>query len=178
MRGGRSYVVILTYWRLVMLVMDYLVDKLKQLDSESKFSFTKYLFSKFLFRRTLTPSNVFFFFLFFFFFCFFFFFVFFFVNNKHLFVNGLIWQIISFILPPNEYSCVYAWKHWEILRQIDLQKMPILGNKNYLFRWSLFWSWRVCKQAKLSHLGHRKPTRIHWEVDAPKTSCCLVRILT
>ena len=28
---------------------------------------------------------------------------------------------------------------------------------NHLFRWSSFWSWRVCKQAKLSHLGHRKP---------------------
>ena len=60
---------------------------------------------------------------------------------------------------------------------IDLQKMPILAKKNHLFRWSSFWSWRVCKQAKLSHLGHRKPARIHWIVDAPKTSYCLVRIL-
>ena len=32
---------------------------------------------------------------------------------------------------------------------IDLQKMTILVKKNHLFR-SLFWSWRVCKQAKLS----------------------------
>ena len=31
-------------------------------------------------------------------------------------------------------------------------------------------SWRVCKQAKLSHLGHRKPTRVHWKADAPRTS--------
>ena len=46
--------------------------------------------------------------------------------------------------------------------------------KNHLFRWSSFWSWRVCKLAKLSHLGHRKPVRIHWK---PKTSHCLVRIL-
>ena len=27
--------------------------------------------------------------------------------------------------------------------------------KNHLFRWSSFWSWRVCKQAKLPHFGHR-----------------------
>ena len=44
--------------------------------------------------------------------------------------------------------------------------------KNHLFRWSSFWSRRVCKQAKLSHLGHRKPARIHWKADAPKTSYC------
>ena len=49
--------------------------------------------------------------------------------------------------------------------------------KSHLFRWSSFWSWRLCKQAKLSHLGHRKPLRIHWKADAPKTSYCLVRIL-
>ena len=55
--------------------------------------------------------------------------------------------------------------------------MPILAKKNHLFRWSLFWSWRVCKQAKWSHLGHWKPSRIHWKVDAPKTSHCLVQIL-
>ena len=49
--------------------------------------------------------------------------------------------------------------------------------KNHLFRWNSFWSLRVCKQAKLSHLGHKKTTRIHWKADAPKTSNCLVRIL-
>ena len=53
-----------------------------------------------------------------------------------------------------EYGCVY-----------DLQKMPLLA-KNYLFSWSSFWSWRICKQAKLSHLGHRKPARIHLKADA------------
>ena len=47
------------------------------------------------------------------------------------------------------------------------------GKKNHFFRWS----WRVCKQAKLSRLGHRKPARIHCKADAPKTSHCLVRIL-
>ena len=47
----------------------------------------------------------------------------------------------------------------------------------HLFRWSSFWSWWVCKQAKLLHLGHRKPARMHWKADALKTSHCLVRIL-
>ena len=46
-----------------------------------------------------------------------------------------------------------------------------------LFRWSSFWSWRVCKQANLSHLGHSKIACIHLKADAPKTSHCLVRIL-
>ena len=68
-------------------------------------------------------------------------------------------------------------QRWEILRQIDLQKMPILAKKNHLFRWNLFWSWRACKQAKLLHLGLRKAARIHWKADAPKTRHCLVRIL-
>ena len=87
----------------------------------------------------------------------------------------LIWQIISFILPPNEYGCVNASLSGPA---IDLQKMPILAKKkNHLFRWSSFWSWRVCKHAKLLHLGHSKPARIHWKSDALKTSQCLVRIL-
>ena len=89
----------------------------------------------------------------------------------------LIWQIISFILPPKENGCIYAWTTLESGPAIDLQNMPILAKKNHLFRWSSFWSWWVCKQAKLSYLGHRKPSRIHWKADAPKTSHCLVRIL-
>ena len=48
--------------------------------------------------------------------------------------------------------------------------------KNHHFGWRSLWSWRICKQAKLSYLGHRKPARIHWEADALKTSHCLVRI--
>ena len=82
----------------------------------------------------------------------------------------LIWQKISFILQPNEYDCVYAWAMLEGGPMIDLQKMPILAKKNHLFRWSSFWPWRLCKQPKLSHLGHRK-------ADAAKMSHCLVRIL-
>ena len=62
-------------------------------------------------------------------------------------------------------------QRWEILRQIYLQMMPNFDKKkNHLFRWSSFWSGLICKQAKLSHLSHRKP-------DAPKTCHCLVRIL-
>ena len=34
--------------------------------------------------------------------------------------------------------------------------------KSHLFRWSSFWSWRVCKQAKYSHLGHGKPVCGFW----------------
>ena len=89
----------------------------------------------------------------------------------------LIWQITGFILPPNVYGCVYAWTILWSRPAIDLQKKPILAKKNYLFRWSSFWFWRVYKQAKLSHLGHRKPARIHWKADASKTSHFLVRIL-
>ena len=69
-------------------------------------------------------------------------------------------------------------QRWDILLQIDLQKMPILANnKKHLFRWSLFWYWGVFKQTKLSHLGHRQHARIHWKADAPKTSHCLVTLL-
>ena len=38
----------------------------------------------------------------------------------------LIWQIISLILPSNEYGCVFAWTSGP---GIDLQKMPILAKK-------------------------------------------------
>ena len=41
----------------------------------------------------------------------------------------LIWQIISFILPPNEYGCVYAWTTLGSGPKIDLQKIPILAKK-------------------------------------------------
>ena len=49
--------------------------------------------------------------------------------------------------------------------------------RNRLFRWNSFWSWRLCKHVKFSHLGHRKPSRIYWKADAPKTLHCLVRVL-
>ena len=74
----------------------------------------------------------------------------------------------------NEYGCVYASVS---APAIVLQKITILATRNHLFRWSSFWSWRACKQAKLSHLRHRKPARISWKADALKTNHCLVRIL-
>ena len=41
----------------------------------------------------------------------------------------LIWQIISFILPPNEYGCVYVWTTLGSRPAIDLQKKTILAKK-------------------------------------------------
>ena len=38
----------------------------------------------------------------------------------------LIWQIISFVLSPNKYGCVYASLSWPA---IDLKKMAILAKK-------------------------------------------------
>ena len=68
---------------------------------------------------------------------------------------------------------VYTFEQrWEILRHYRLTEDADFGKK-----WSSIWSWRLCKQAKLSHLGHRKPERIHWKADAPKPSHCLGRIL-
>ena len=55
-------------------------------------------------------------------------------------------------------------QRWEV----DLRSTLPKKKKNHLFRWSSFWFWRVCKQAKLSHLGHRKPSRIHWNPPHPK----------
>ena len=69
-------------------------------------------------------------------------------------------------------------QRWESGPAIDLQKMPILAKKkNHFFRWSSVWSWRLCKQVKLPNLGHRKPARMNWKANAPKTSHFLVRIL-
>ena len=68
----------------------------------------------------------------------------------------LIWQIISFILPPNEYGCVYAWKTLRSGPTIGLQKMPILAN--HLFRWSS--SWQNCRiwGTENPHAYIEKPT--------------------
>ena len=91
----------------------------------------------------------------------------------------LIWQIISSAeqIWFMEYG-VYAWITLGNIATDRLTEDADIGKKkNRLFRWSSFWSWRVYKQTKLSHLGHRKPARIHWKADAPKTSHCLVRTL-
>ena len=89
----------------------------------------------------------------------------------------LIWQIISFILPPNEYGCVYAWTTLGSGPAIDLQKMPILTKKKIIFSDEAHFDLGGYGSEKLSHLGHRKPASIHWKADAPKTSHCLVRIV-
>ena len=72
------------------------------------------------------------------------------------------------------YMLEQCWTKWACDRFTD---DAVFGKKNHLLRWSSFWSWLVCKQAKLSHLGHRKPACIHWKAEAPKMSHCLERIL-
>ena len=67
--------------------------------------------------------------------------------------------------------------YWTTVRNIatdQLTEDADLGKKNHLFRWSSFWSWRVCKQPELLHLGHRKSARINWNSNAPKTSHCFL----
>ena len=76
------------------------------------------------------------------------------------FSSCLIWQIISFILPPNEYDCVYTWT----MQGKRITEDADFGKKNHLFRWSSFWSWRLCKQAKLSHLGQEN---LHVYIEKP-----------
>ena len=49
------------------------------------------------------------------------------------------------------------------------RKCRFWQKKNHIFKWCSLWSWRVCKQAKLSHSGHKKPARIHWKAGARKT---------
>ena len=56
----------------------------------------------------------------------------------------LIWQIISFILPPNEYRYVYACIRFAKWACDRLTEDADFGKKNRLFKWSSFWSWRVC----------------------------------
>ena len=55
-------------------------------------------------------------------------------------------------------------QRWEILRQIALQKMPIMAQKKSSFQMKF-----ILILSKLSHLGHRQPARLHWKADAPKT---------
>ena len=69
----------------------------------------------------------------------------------------LIWQIISFILPQNEYGCVYAWT---TLESIDLQKMPILANKKSSFQTKLILLLAGMPTSKIVAFGVQK-TRTH-----------------
>ena len=52
-------------------------------------------------------------------------------------------------------------QRWEVALRSTYRRYRF-WQKNRLFRCNSFWPWRVCKHAKLSHLGHRKPTSIHW----------------
>ena len=45
----------------------------------------------------------------------------------------LIWQIISFILPPNEYGCVYAWTALGNIATDRLTEDADFGKKNMIF---------------------------------------------
>ena len=73
------------------------------------------------------------------------------------------------------YTLEQYWTKWACNRL--RQDGDFANKKNHFFRWSSFWFWQLCKQAKLSHLGHRTPACIYWKADAPKTSHSLVRIL-
>ena len=71
-------------------------------------------------------------------------------------------------LKPIEHQMRFRFAKWacdRLTEDADFGKKKIISSDEYHFSRS----WRVCKQAKLSHLGHRKP--------APKTSHCLWRIL-
>ena len=75
----------------------------------------------------------------------------------------LIWQIISLSfrwtnMVVHSLNIAVKVDMWSIYRRCRFWQ-----KKNHLFRWNLFWSWQVCKQTKLAHLGHRKPPRIHWK---------------
>ena len=63
-----------------------------------------------------------------------------------------------------------AEQRWEILRQIDLQKMPILPKENHLFRWSSFYLGGNVNKQNCCIWGTENP-------HAPKTNHCLVQIL-
>ena len=94
-------------------------------------------------------------------------------KTNHFLVRILVQRDNWAIFLRRTNMVVYTLEQrWEILRQIDLQKMAILAkNKNHLFRWSSFRSWQNCRI-----WGHRKPSSKHWKADAPKTNHCLVRM--
>ena len=83
----------------------------------------------------------------------------------------LVWQIISFILPPNQYGCVYTWTTLGSGPTIDLQKMPILEKKIIFSDEAHF---------DLGGYLNKQNCRL-WGTENPhafiETSHCLVRIL-
>ena len=81
------------------------------------------------------------------------------------------------LVMENKFIQMAASIGYAVAHTIGPVSKYIIDNAQVYFRWSSFWSWRVCKQAKLSQLGHRKPARLHLKADASKTSHCLVQIL-
>ena len=72
----------------------------------------------------------------------------------------LIRQTISFILPPNEYDCVYACTMLGNIATDDLQKMPILTKKKSSFQTKLNCKKQNCRTwgTENPHAYIRKPT--------------------
>ena len=62
------------------------------------------------------------------------------------------------------------WACDRLIEEADIGKNIIFSDEAY------FDLGGYVNKQNLLHLGHRKPARIHWKADAPKTSYCLVRI--
>ena len=73
--------------------------------------------------------------------------------------SWLIWQIINFILPPNEYGCVYAWTTLGSGPAIDLKKVLILAKKSS-FQMKLILIFAGMYTSKIVAFGAQK-TRTH-----------------
>ena len=69
----------------------------------------------------------------------------------------LMWQIISFILPPNEYVCVYASLSGPA---IDLQKMAILAKKINFSHEAHFYLGEYVNKRNCRIWGREKPTHL------------------
>ena len=69
------------------------------------------------------------------------------------------------------------WRHTKSNWFDRLTEDAGFGKKKSSFQMKLIWSWRICKQAKLSYLENRKPARVHWKANVLKTCHCLVQIL-
>ena len=72
----------------------------------------------------------------------------------------LIWQIISFILPPNEDSCVYAWTTLGSGTAVDLQKMAIVAKKIFFSDEAYFDLGGYVNKQNCLILGTENPKRV------------------
>ena len=94
-------------------------------------------------------------------------------NHWHEFyIKILVWR-------HTKFNWFRSWIHpehflfakWACER---LTEIADFGKKNHLFRWSSLWFWRVCKEAKLSHL-HRNPQAYIEKPTHPKRVRILVQ---